>query len=1649
MTVVPTTDVTPGTTLNFSSTITNDSWFDGGVSAHFMPPTGSGQLGPISCTGDFRSGDSRTCSFQYVVSPYDVNYGQIWSQVDWEGTLAVIGVFPYHFSRGAGARAEMNPARLSLVKTASPSTNVQAGSVVQYTFAGRNVGRTPLTNVAITDPMVGLSAPACTPSAPAILDVGATITCTANYTATIADVARGSITNTAQITGLDPGQRPIAATGTATVTTDPTPNLAFVKTASPTSGVTVGTTVTFSFTVTNTGGTQFTGTQLTDPMPGLSPFVCTTPLTSPLPIGAGRTCTATVVVTQADVDAGSIVNNATAIATAPDGSVTRNASTTVTAGQHPAIDVTVVADPTTGLALGQSITWTMYGHNTGDVTLTSDGLDMPMHGLVDVGCVGGTTLPPNAGVLCTGHSTVTQANVDAGSVTNTVGFDAHDRNNAKLHATGSATATTASTGAITLTKTATPDSGVRTGDLVTYGYDVVNTGTVTARGAEVRDPMPGLSALRCDPKAGVTLAPRSKLHCSATYRVTQADVDAGAIVNTATATATDPQDRPLENSDSMTVTADTTATFSLEKRADPAAGVVTGNPITYTMTGRNTGAITLHHVRIADAKVGLSSLTCTPALDAELAPGASMACTGTYVATQADIDAGSITNLAEITGLDPHDNVISATGATIVTTSSKAEAAFTKTAAPSDHVALGDEVRYRFTATNTGDRSLIDARITDPLAGLSPLSCTPTLGSTLAPKATLECAASYAVTQADVDAGTLANTATFTASSGTLPPVTRVAEATFTTDQRASLTLRKTAAPATGVVTGSVVTYTLVAANAGTVTLHNVEITDPMPGLTPTVCSAPMPARLAPEGSVNCTATHTVTQADVDAGSIDNIATATARTPADGPVSASDGATVTARQHSGVELRKTATPSSDLRAGDVVNYSFDGHNTGTMTVHDVNVTDPIPGLSALQCSPALPARLAATALIHCSASYTVTQADVDAGSPISNTATLSGTDPHGRPVGMSATASFTTSQRTGIALTKAANPTTGVIVGQTITYTYVATNTGMVTAQRAAIVDPMPRLSPLTCDPGPGTGLGEGASMTCSATYTVTQADVDAGSIVNSATVTANTPRGVDEHATAGATVFANQRAGVDITKTATASGPVVVGSVVNYAIHAKNPGTVSLHGVTVTDPLVPDSDLTCTPKLPTNLAPGAGLDCSATYTATQADIDAGTIVNTATVAGRDPQGNPISDSASATTLTEHVTGVSLTESATPTSGLVAGDRVTYTMLATNTGNVTLHDATITDARLDPNALRCRPDAGSTLAPAATMTCTGEYRVSTADVEAGKITNTAWIATADPQGESVAASATTTILAGETAQLSVTKTATPDRDVVAGSTIGYTIAATNTGTVALHAVSVADPMPGLSKLSCSPRAPATVAVGATVRCTATAVVTPADVAAGTLRNTATARGLDTVGNPTEAQGSASVDTRATPPAPPTPPTPPPSGPGSNSSGSGRGGTGSGTERPRTGPDEPGAGGSSPSGVAVGANANTGGDDRFVTSLGASRASSTGAGSTSPEFDFSTTDIGRLGALGLVGVAGGWFVIAAGRRRREDEDDDEPYDGVLPASAPAASVPLAPAAVAPLYLDRRQRRERRKLRNRLFHRGPSVDRRTQQRRQRRR
>ena len=79
----------------------------------------------------------------------------------------------------------------------------------------------------------------------------------------------------------------------------------------------------------------------------------------------------------------------------------------------------------------------------------------------------------------------------------------------------------------------------------------------------------------------------------------------------------------------------------------------------------------------------------------------------------------------------------------------------------------------------------------------------------------------------------------------------------------------------------------------------------------------------------------------------------------------------------------------------------------------------------------------------------------------------------------------------------------GPDAGDTIDYSFVVTNTGNVTLDPVAIDDP--KVGVVTC---PASSLAPGGSTTCTATYTLTQADVDAGHVANTATAGGTPPFG-------------------------------------------------------------------------------------------------------------------------------------------------------------------------------------------------------------------------------------------------------------------------------------------------------------------------------------------------------------------------------------------------------------------------------------------------------------------------------------------------------------------------------------------------------------
>jgi len=123
---------------------------------------------------------------------------------------------------------------VALVKTASLGGTGTLGDVITYTFTATNTGNTTLTNVVVTDSMVGLI---LTGSPITSLAVGASSSViTGTYTVTQANINAGSVTNSATATS-DEGATDTSGTAndndTATVTTiTQTPAVALVKTAS-------------------------------------------------------------------------------------------------------------------------------------------------------------------------------------------------------------------------------------------------------------------------------------------------------------------------------------------------------------------------------------------------------------------------------------------------------------------------------------------------------------------------------------------------------------------------------------------------------------------------------------------------------------------------------------------------------------------------------------------------------------------------------------------------------------------------------------------------------------------------------------------------------------------------------------------------------------------------------------------------------------------------------------------------------------------------------------------------------------------------------------------------------------------------------------------------------------------------------------------------------------------------------------------------------------------------------------------------------------------------------------------------------------------------------------------------------------------------
>ncbi|WP_169583406.1 MULTISPECIES: SdrD B-like domain-containing protein [Microbacterium] len=409
--------------------------------------------------------------------------------------------------------------------------------------------------------------------------------------------------------------------------------------------------------------------------------------------------------------------------------------------------------------------------------------------------------------------------------------------------------------------------------------------------------------------------------------------------------------------------------------------------------------------------------------------------------------------------------------------------------------------------------------------------------------------------------------------------------------------------------------------------------------------------------------------------------------------------------------------------------------------------------------------------------------------------------------------------------------------GGEVRWTYVVTNTGALDLTDVTVTDDMVDAGDIDCDgtgsnviPGP---LGPGASVTCTATGAAT-----AGQYANTGAVSALDSTGTavtDEDPSH----YFGAMPSVDIEKATNGqdaddpTGPLVtVEGDVRWTYVVTNTGNVPLTDVTVTDDLVAADDIDCggtgSNVLPGPLAPGGRVTCVASGTAV-----AGQYTNLGTVLATGPEmtdaaGEPVPGVQVGDEDASHYLGIEPAvqivkstdgEDANEAPGveLAAGDDVEWTYVVTNTGTAPLTDVTVTDDRVESDAIDCEGTSENVipgpLAPGASVTCT-----ASGEAIEGQYANTGMVegtgpATTDADGEPVAgevvADADPSHYFGHFAEVDIEKAVNgedadeaPGVPLTEGDDVEWTYVVTNTGSVPLTNIVVSDDLLEASEIRC-------------------------------------------------------------------------------------------------------------------------------------------------------------------------------------------------------------------------------------------------------
>ncbi|MDC7998426.1 DUF7507 domain-containing protein, partial [Gilvibacter sediminis] len=1084
-----------------------------------------------------------------------------------------------------------------------------AGEIIEYTFVVTNEGNVSLSGITVTDPLVGtITFVDGDTDADGELDVDEVWTYTGSYTITQDDIDAGMVTNQALAQGTAPDSSVVEdeSDDNSVLEDDPTvtdlcqePAIAIVKTGIFVDGngdncADAGEIIEYTFVVTNEGNVSLSGITVTDPLVGTITFVDgDTDADGELDVDETWTYTGTYTITPADIDAGEVVNQATAEGTAPNGSVVTDESGTAVDADDPTVTELcqnpAIAIVKTGLFVdgdgddcaddGETIEYTFVVTNEGNVSLSGITVTDPLVGTITF--VDGDTdadgeLDVDETWTYTGSYTITQDDIDAGEVENqataegtapdgTVVSDLSD--NDTVVEDDPTITELCQEPAIAIVKSGifvdgNGDNCANSGETIEYTFVVTNEGNVSLSGITVTDILVApITFVDGDTDGDGELDVDETWTYTGTYTITPDDIDAGEVVNQATAEGTAPDGTVVTDESGTAV--DTDDSTITELCQNPLIAIVKaglfvdgdgddcaddGETIEYSFVVTNEGNVSLSGIIVTDPLVGtITFVDGDTDGDGELDVDETWTYTGTYVITQDDIDAGEVENQATAEGTAPDGTVVDDLSdndsvleddPTITELCQDPAIAIVKTGVfvdgnGDDCADEGETIEYTFVVTNEGNVSLSGITVTDPLVGTITFVDGDTDGDgELDVDETWTYTGTYVITQDDIDAGEVENQATAegTAPDGTLvfdlsdddsvleddPTITELC-------QNPAIAIVKTGVFVDGdgdgcANEGEIIEYTFVVTNEGNVSLSGITVTDPLIGtITFVDGDTDGDGELDVDEAWTYAGTYAITLADIDAGEVENQATAEGTAPDGTLVSDESGATVSDDdptitdlcQGPAIALIKIGTLNDEngdgcTDVGETITYQFIVTNTGNVTLTDINIVDVLVAVDGgpITLAPGEVDDLTFTA------TYTVTLDDVNNGFVI-NQAEVFGTAPDGTEVlDLSDDDSNVEDDVTEVDLCQNGSievEKIGVFnddngdgepqVGETITYTFIVTNTGNVTVFDIVIEDPLVAVTggPITLEPG------EVDDSTFTATYALTEADIDAGQVVNQA----------------------------------------------------------------------------------------------------------------------------------------------------------------------------------------------------------------------------------------------------------------------------------------------------------------------------------------------------------------------------------------------------------------------------------------------------------------------------------------------------------------------------------------------------------------------